>query len=56
VEDGFVDSPTYERSLLPLGAEIAGPSVIEQPDTTVWLEPGSRARVGEAGNLIVEVE
>ena len=51
----FVECPTYERAALPRGVELAGPVVIEQMDTTTWLEPGTRARVDEAGNLLVEV-
>ena len=51
----FVECPTYERAALPRGVELAGPAVIEQPDTTTWLEPGTRARVDDAGNLLVEV-
>ena len=51
----FVECPTYERAALPRGAELAGPAVIEQPDTTTWLEPDTHARVDDAGNLLVEV-
>ena len=54
-DGGFVECPTYERAALPRGAELTGPAVIEQPDTTTWLEPGTRAQVDDAGNLLVEV-
>jgi len=32
---------------------VAGPAILEQPDTTVWLEPGFEARVDDFGNLRV---
>ena len=54
-EGRFVECPTYERAALPRGVELTGPAVIEQPDTTTWLEPGTRAQVDDAGNLLVEV-
>lgn len=55
VEDRFVECPIYSRSALPWNAHIAGPAVIEQPDTTVWLEPGTEAQVIEGGDLLVEI-
>ena len=56
VEDGFADVPTYERSKLPWGADLRGPAVIEQADTTVWLAEGIGAHVDEGGNLVATVE
>ena len=55
VNGQFVECPTYERAALPRGAELSGPAVIEQPDTTTWLEPGTHAWVDDARNLLVEV-
>ncbi len=55
IDDRFVDCPLYERAALPWDARIAGPAVIEQADTTIWLEPGVAARVQEGGNLLVEI-
>jgi N-methylhydantoinase A len=49
------DCPVYSRGALPLGFRFNGPAVVEQRDTTTWVEPGSAASVDEAGNLIVEV-
>ena len=46
----------YRRLDLPVGAEIVGPAVLEQPDTTTWIEPGFRAVVDDLGNLIVTRE
>jgi N-methylhydantoinase A len=33
---------------------VQGPAILEQPDTTVWLEPGFEGRVDTLGNLLVE--
>ncbi len=43
----------YARLDLPVGACIDGPAILEQADTTVWLEPGFQARVDRLGNLIL---
>ena len=43
----------YDRLVLPIGASVTGPCVLEQPDTTIWIEPGFCAEVDVLGNLIV---
>jgi N-methylhydantoinase A len=48
-------TPVYDRSALGVGAEIEGPAIFNQMDTTTVIEPGDRAKVDEYGNLIVEV-
>ena len=48
------DAQRYARLDLPVGAQVAGPAILEQADTTVWLEPGFSARVDTLGNLLVE--
>jgi len=48
------DAKRYARLDLPVGSEISGPAILEQADTTVWLEPGFIARVDSLGNLLVE--
>ena len=45
VGGGWVEASVYERRDLGPGVEIAGPSIVEQPDTTVLLLPGGRAPV-----------
>ncbi len=52
--DAWLEVPVYDRLALPAGASLAGPAVLEQPDTTVWLEPGFGARVDALGNLVIE--
>jgi N-methylhydantoinase A len=48
------DAQRYARLDLPVGAQVAGPAILEQADTTLWLEPGFSARVDTLGNLLVE--
>lgn len=52
----WLDAPRYARLDLPVGSRIRGPAVFEQPDTTVWLEPGFVASTDEHGNLILQFE
>lgn len=53
VAGAWVEARRFDRTALPVGQVIEGPAVLEQIDTTVWLEPGYQARVDEFGNLIV---
>ncbi len=48
------DAQRYARLDLPVGHTVQGPAILEQADTTVWLEPGFAARVDALGNLLVE--
>ncbi|MCW5262852.1 hydantoinase/oxoprolinase family protein [Verminephrobacter eiseniae] len=47
------DAVRYARLALPVAARIDGPAILEQADTTVWLEPGFHAEVDAHGNLLV---
>jgi len=47
------DAVRYARLDLPVGARVDGPAILEQSDTTVWLEPGLHAEVDALGNLLV---
>ncbi len=55
LSEGYLDVPTYDRTRLPVGAEIVGPAIVEQPDTTTVLYPGHRVRVDAYRNLIIQV-
>jgi N-methylhydantoinase A len=46
----------HDRLALPVGAEIAGPAILEQADATIVIDPGLAGRVDRFGNLIVERE
>jgi len=48
------DVAVWSRTALPVDAKIAGPAVLEQPDATVFLEPGFVAIVDKWGNVIIE--
>jgi N-methylhydantoinase A len=49
------DTDVYERGLLRFGNQIAGPAVIEQPDSTTFFYPQQSATVDEFGNLLIQV-
>ena len=52
---GSVDTPIYDREGLGAGAILEGPSIVQQPDTTTVVYPGSTASIDAHGNLIIEV-
>jgi len=39
---------------LPVGTRIEGPSILEQPDATIFVEPWLRAEVDAYGNILIE--
>ncbi len=49
------DTPIYWRDHLPLDAELKGPAVIEQLDTTILIPPWDRVTSGPDGNLIIHI-
>ena len=53
VDGGWHDAAIFARLDLPVGAEIGGPAILEQPDTTILIEPGLTGTVDAFGNLIV---
>jgi N-methylhydantoinase A len=53
--DRYVDCPVYERGLLEPGAEIVGPALIEERESTCVIAPGDVVRVDARRNLIVEL-
>jgi N-methylhydantoinase A len=52
---GFVDCPVYDRYRLGPDAELIGPAIVEERETTVILLPNDRGSVDRYGNLIVEL-
>ena len=44
----------HDRMALPVDAEVAGPAILTQVDTTTYIEPGFRALVHSTGNVIIE--
>jgi len=55
-DSGFVRTPTYERALLPVGAMLSGPLIVEEPAATTVVFPGQRLSVDEYGFLHIEEE
>ena len=45
------DAGVYDRLGLAVGARIDGPAILEQPDTTIFVDPGLTAEVDRFGNL-----
>ena len=49
----WLSCPVYDRDLLPLGANVFGPAIIEQMDATTFVLPGQGCRVDDVGNMII---
>jgi N-methylhydantoinase A len=54
-ESGWTETPIYRREQLPVGAELTGPAIVEQLDSTTVIEPGDHVRVDALGNLEITV-
>ena len=52
--DAWHDTQIYHRLALPTGARVEGPAILEQPDTTILVEPGVVATVDDFGNVILQ--
>jgi N-methylhydantoinase A len=52
---GYVPCAVYDRARLPVGASIAGPAIVEEPESTTVLPPATVAEVDPWANLIVSV-
>jgi N-methylhydantoinase A len=50
-----IDCPIYRRDLLPRGAELSGPAIVEEDDSTTLLFPGDRGVVEANGTLVLTV-
>ena len=48
------ETAIYARLSLPIGTVIKGPAILEQPDTTVLIEPTLQGRIDQFGNTIIE--
>lgn len=53
VDGAFHETAIYERLSLAAGETVAGPVILEQPDTTILIDPGLAGRVDEFGNMII---
>ena len=55
-EGAWHDAPVYERLAITAGERIAGPALLEQSDTTNFIDPGLSGVVDRFGNLIISGE
>lgn len=53
-DGGWHDASVYDRLKLPVGAVVTGPAMLEQSDTTIFVDPGLTGRVDAYGNLVME--
>lgn len=51
---GFVDTPVYDRDSLGAGADLPGPAVIEQYESTIIVPPDFAAAVDGFGNVVLQ--
>ncbi|OGA67723.1 MAG: hydantoinase [Betaproteobacteria bacterium RIFCSPLOWO2_12_FULL_65_14] len=56
VAKGFIPHTVYDRYKLPPGAEIAGPAIVEERESTVIVGSGAASRVDEYGFLWIDLE
>ncbi len=52
-QGAWLEVPRYARLEWPVGSRVVGPAMLEQADTTIWLEPGFEGRVDDWGNLLL---
>jgi len=49
----WVAAAVHDRLALPVGALIPGPAILEQPDATIYIEPGLLGEVDGFGNVLI---
>lgn len=55
-DGAWCEAKIYDRELLPVGFVFHGPAIVEQSDTTLILDPGTRGEVDALGNIIITFE
>jgi N-methylhydantoinase A len=53
--DAYVDTPVYDRYALEPGAELSGPLIVEERESTAVVGPGGRCRIDAGLTLVVEL-
>ncbi|MBT5158915.1 MAG: hydantoinase/oxoprolinase family protein [Alphaproteobacteria bacterium] len=53
VDGAWHEANIYERLPLPVGTIIPGPALLEQPDTTIFIEPDLTGLVDDFGNIVI---
>jgi N-methylhydantoinase A len=54
IEGGWRETAIWSRLDLPIGTIVQSPAILEQPDATIFVDPGLQARADGMGNLILE--
>ena len=55
-EHGFVETPIYDGTLLTPRQKLTGPAIIEEATTTIFVGPGDRLKMTDAGNYHVDID
>jgi N-methylhydantoinase A len=53
--DGYVDAAVHDRRLLAPGAVVEGPALVQEPESTLVLPPGTSCSVEKDGSLLVDL-
>jgi N-methylhydantoinase A/oxoprolinase/acetone carboxylase beta subunit len=51
----FAPTPVFWGERLVPGNRIAGPAIVQVPDTTIVVHPGQAARIDPYGNVLVDL-
>ena len=54
-ETGQLEVKVYDRATLPSGSALAGPVIVEEPESTTIANPGDSLSVDRGGNLRIQV-
>jgi N-methylhydantoinase A len=52
----FAVTPVYNGAKLAVGFTLEGPAIIEMPETTIVLHPGSSGQLDEYGNFVISIK
>jgi N-methylhydantoinase A len=52
---GFTETAIYDRDALGPGAELSGPAVVEEVNSTTVVPPGDTLTVDDYGNLVIDI-
>lgn len=55
-DEGWQDTPIYDREKLGAGAAVSGPAIVEEVTASTVVCPGQSLTVDDYGNLIIETE
>lgn len=55
-DDTMVDTPIFKPEVLPPGAMVHGPAIVEEPTTTLVVYPGQTITVSPSGNYLLSDE